>query len=287
MQEQVSEYVLTHLNSDNSMKRLIYAALAAIIGTACGAEGEERNCADNVGDSIVEASMMELGNAAAVIKDVIDYNAYLVIENSDADEATKGKAWNALGYTSRSTSGNIHFLTTEATNSNNKTITTVTTDNVALDEGGKWTVERTGYKPYTMEISGEAGGYVVKFKSITVGDRYGKEHNATAHFNVTYDSYEDRLYFDGKLSSIHCDKSELYPLRLTTDITSPMCVTISNRYFVAGATRVACSDQYYKTADNVKLTIHANRYDRNGRPIVEIEYNGRSKEVGRIYQLMR
>ena len=95
--------------------------------------------------------------------------------------------------------------------------TTILLDAVGLDAGGTWTVERTGYKPYTMEITGnngEAGRYAVRFESITVGDGFGKEHHGTAHFDVKRNEQRYNLFIEGKISSIHRDKSEHYPLRL-------------------------------------------------------------------------
>lgn len=270
------------------MKRLIYTALIATIGTACVTEEEKLNRAEYIGESIADASMTELGYAAAIIKDVIDYNDYLTIESSDADESTKEMAWGALGYKSRTIDGMKHILTTEATIGNNMTTTTLTIDDVALGEGGRWTVERMGYKPYTMEITGEigeTGGYTVTFSKITVGDIFGNEHPGTAHFDVVYDTFEKRLYLDGNLSSTHHDKSELYPLTLTSKTTAPLCINLENKHFIDGATNITCSDQYYNTYDNAALSFLPDKYDLRGLPIVEIEYKGAFMRVGRNYSM--
>lgn len=269
------------------MRRLIYAALIATIGIACDSEGAESNRAEYVGVNIANASMTELGYAAAIIKEVIDYNDYLAIESSDAEQSVKESAWKALGYKSRTIYGKKHSLLTEATNSDNTTTTTVTTDDVALDEGGTWTVERTGYKPYTMEISGEAGRYAVRFESITVGDGFGKEHHGTAHFDVKRNEQRDKLFIEGKISSIHRDKSEHYPLSLTTETTTPLCVIISRECFTEGSTKIVCTDQYYHTADNVRMTILPDINELNGIHTVEVERNGNRIEIERLFKLWR
>lgn len=272
------------------MRRLIYAALIATIGIACEPEGAESNRAEYVGVNIAYASMTELGYAAAIIKEVINYNDYLAIESSDAEQSVKQSAWKALGYKSRTVNGDKHILITAATNSDNTTTTTVTTDDVALDEGGTWTVERTGYKPYTMEITGnngEAGRYAVRFESITVGDGFGKEHHGTAHFDVKRNEQRYKLFIEGKISSIHRDKSEHYPLRLTTETTTPLCVNISRECFTEGSTKIVCMDQYYHTADNVRMAILPDINELNGRHIVEVERNGNRIEIEQLYKLWR
>ena len=269
------------------MRRLIYAALIATIGIACEPEGAENNRAEYVGVSIAYASMTELGYAAAIIKEVIDYNDYLAIESSNAEQSVKQSAWKALGYKSRTVNGDKHILITAATSGNNGATTTILLDAVGLDAGGTWTVGRTGYKPYTMEISGKAGRYAVKFESITVGDGFGKEHHGTAHFDVKRNEQRDKLFIEGKISSIHRDKSEHYPLRLTTETTTPLCVIISRECFTEGSTKIVCTDQYYHTADNVRMTIHPDINELNGRHTVEVERNGNRIEIERLYKLWR
>ena len=123
---------------------MIYAALIATIGIACEPEGAENNRAEYVGVNIAYASMTELGYAAAIIKEVIDYNDYLAIESSDAEQSVTQSAWKALGYKSRTVNGDKHILITEATSGNNGAMTTILRDAVGIDAGGTWTVERTG-----------------------------------------------------------------------------------------------------------------------------------------------
>ena len=272
------------------MRRLIYAALIATIGIACEPEGAENNRAEYVGVNIAYASMTELGYAAAIIKEVIDYNDYLAIESSDAEQSIKQSAWKALGYKSRTVNGDKHILITAATSGNNGATTTILLDAVGLDAGGKWTVERTGYKPYVMEITGnngEAGRYAVRFESITVGDGFGKEHHGSAHFDAKRNEQRDKLFIEGKISSIHRDKSEYYPLSLTTETTTPLCVNISRECFTEGSTKIVCTDQYYHTADNVRMTILPDINELNGIHTVEVERNGNRIEIERLFKLWR